>query len=274
MDINYNNVPLELKKLKQWVCVYSDSKIPMQATISKPADTTNPDTWTDFHTALSMVNLGIYSYLGFVFADDGIVGIDLDDIFQSDGKTFKPFAEDISKQLNTYAEYSKSGAGLHFFLKGDLPWIGKNNGQGVEIYKTERFFVMTGNVYKNEPILENQAKIDLLVSRYFEDREDQGVITPLDSQNRFNGFLCGPRWKAPEKGSHRIHIKPDFQKIKAGNRNQSLLSIGGQLISVGATNKDAYKLLSILNQKYCVPPLAQSEIQSICGRLYKYKRRR
>ena len=76
--IHYENIPVELKRLNQWVCTRSDSKVPMKAFENEAASSTNPQTWATFDIANNAVSKGFYDYCGFVFADNGYVGIDID----------------------------------------------------------------------------------------------------------------------------------------------------------------------------------------------------
>lgn len=73
----YENIPAELKKLNQWVCTRGNSKVPMKAWENEAASSTNPQTWADFDTAHKSVSDGHYDYCGFVFNDNGFVGVDM-----------------------------------------------------------------------------------------------------------------------------------------------------------------------------------------------------
>ena len=77
--MNLNNIPQELMLLPQWVCTKGDSKMPIDALYGTPASSTNPQTWSHFPTAKGRVELGIFDHVGFVFNDNGIVGVDIDD---------------------------------------------------------------------------------------------------------------------------------------------------------------------------------------------------
>ena len=83
--VYYDNIPEELKKLDQWVCANDGSKVPMKAWENEAASSTNPETWSDFETALESYNQHYYDYCGFVFADNGYVGIDIDEGYDEDG---------------------------------------------------------------------------------------------------------------------------------------------------------------------------------------------
>ena len=115
--INYDNIPEELRQLRQWVCANANSKIPMQATCIYPASSTNPATWSSFEDAVSAVMNGWYDYIGFVFADNGIVGIDIDEGFTPEGYV-SPLAIDVVNKCCSYTEQSRSKRGFHIFVKG------------------------------------------------------------------------------------------------------------------------------------------------------------
>ena len=123
---HYENVPEDLKVLPQWVCTRGESKVPMCAYENQAASAVTPETWSPFEVALEAVQDGRYDYCGFVFADNGIVGIDIDCGFDEDG-FLSSVATDIIGQCKSYTEKSKSGRGFHILLRGDLPFKGKNN---------------------------------------------------------------------------------------------------------------------------------------------------
>ena len=79
---DYSKIPEELKNMNQWVCAWDNSKIPMKAFEKKGASSTAPDTWSSFEQAEWAVENGYYDNLGFVFADNGLVGIDIDAGFE------------------------------------------------------------------------------------------------------------------------------------------------------------------------------------------------
>lgn len=262
--INYNNIPEELRRLKQWVCVSANSKAPQKALTFYPASTVNPATWSTFEDALLSVRMGFHDYIGFVFNDNGIVGIDLDDAFNDIGAS--PTANDIlEKCYGTYVEYSKSGCGLHLFVKGDIPFKGKNNLAGVEIYKTGRFFIMTGDILGDSfPLKHYQGALDYIVDKYFpETREKKSTtVTPR---------IYNPEWECP-KGSKRVRIKPSYPTIPDGCRNICLTSLAGMMHSIGYTKGQIYRELQYANDTACQPPLHDSELRAICNSVTKYRR--
>ena len=262
--INYANIPEELRRLNQWVCANEGSKVPMQANRPYAASSTNPDTWASFEDALWAVENGYYDYLGFVFNDNGIVGIDIDDGYIAPG-CLTPLAEDLLTQMFTYTERSRSGRGFHIFIRGDIPFKGKNNLAGLEIYKSARFFIMTGDaVDRARKIHEGQAVLDYILEKYFpETREKKSAtVTPR---------IYNPEWDCP-KGSRRVKIRPNYPRIPDGCRNICLTSLAGMMHSQGYTKAQIYRELQYANDTACDPPLPLGELMSICNSVTRYQR--
>lgn len=275
--MRYDNIPEELRRLNQWVCANDDSKVPMQANRPYAASSTNPATWASFEDALWAVEHGYYDHLGFVFNDNGIVGIDLDDaigtmeVCQLGAEEAKQvpalstLAIEIFSLCCSYTEVSKSGKGLHIFVKGDIPFKGKNNLKGVEIYKTGRFFIMTGDTAGVIPnIVSNQAALDTIVAKYFpETREPKTTkVAPR---------IYNPEWECP-KGSKRVRVKPHYPTIPDGCRNICLTSLAGMMHSIGYTKGQIYRELQYANNTACNPPLCDAELRAICNSVTRYRR--
>ena len=260
--MNLNNIPDELKRLNQWVGVGIDSKCPMRVDTLFAASSTNPDTWGCFDDAKESVERGELTYLGFVFNDNGIVGIDIDDGFDEDG-FMSELAADIIGECKSYTEKSKSGRGFHILLRGELPFKGKNNLKGVEIYKTARFFIMTGDTVLYRNIVENQEAIDYIVDKYFPDMREGG------SDRTANPRIYTPQWERP---AEKISLRPVYYPIPDGTRNISLTSIAGQWHNMGYSREDIYRELLYVNSVACQPPLDTNEIQCIVNSVTKYKR--
>ena len=262
--INYDNIPVELRQLRQWVCADGDSKIPMQALGFGTASSTNPSTWSSFEDAVLAVNLGFHDYIGFVFNDNGIVGIDIDDGYTPEGD-MSQLALDILGNCYSYTERSKSGRGFHVFVKGDVPFKGKNNLAGVEVYKTARFFIMTGDVmWDRLDVLQNQGALDYIVGKYFpETREPR--------KTSFTPRVYNPVWECP-KGCKRVRIKPHYPTIPDGCRNICLTSLAGMMHSIGYSKGQIYRELQYANSTACKPPLDDGELRSICNSVTRYQR--
>lgn len=260
--MSYLNIPAELRKEKAWVNVWDSSKVPMQATVRKAASSSNPDTWSNYIDAERNVQHGYYDGLGYVFHDTGIVGIDIDDGF-ADG-LLNPLAADIIGHCRSYTEKSRSGRGVHILLRGDLPFKGKNNREAVEIYKSNRYFIMTGKVLIYKEIIKNQAAIDYVVEKYFPDVAKENNV-PTN-----NARIYSPIYRRPENG--KLALRPEYPPITPGSRNLSLTSLAGQLHNQGYTKAEIYKELLYANQQACRPPLPQSEVELIVNSVTRYRR--
>lgn len=261
--MSYLNIPAELREEKAWVNVWNSSKVPMQSTIRKAASASNPDTWSTFEDAVSAVEQGVYDGIGYVFCDDGIVGIDIDDGYDKDG-LLNPLAADIIGHCQSYTEKSRSGRGVHILLRGNLPFKGKNNRKAVEIYKSNRFFIMTGKVLIYKEIIENQAAIDYVVEKYFPD------VAKDNNASINNARIYSPIYRRPENG--KLALRPEYPPITPGSRNLSLTSLAGQLHNQGYTKAEIYKELLYANQQACRPPLPQSEVELIVNSVTRYRR--
>lgn len=260
--MNLNNIPEELKKLPQWVCTRHDSKIPMRAGTPYPASSTDAWSWSEFEVAKDAVEKGFYDYVGFVFNDNSIVGIDIDDGYTEDG-FMSELAADIIGKCESYTEKSKSGRGFHILLKGELPFKGKNNLKGVEIYKTARYFIMTGDTILYHNIVESQEAINYIVEKYFPDMREGA------SERTTSNRIYSPIWKKPVE---KINLRPVYYPIPDGTRNISLTSIAGQWHTMGYGKEDIYRELLYVNSVACQPPLDINEIQSIVNSVTRYKR--
>lgn len=259
----YENIPEEIASLDQWVCTRSDSKVPMKSFENEAASSTNPATWSDFSTAHEAVEKGYYDYCGFVFNDNGIVGIDIDEGYDDEG-FLSVIAADIIGKCHSYTEKSKSGTGFHILLRGDLPFKGKNNLAGVEIYKTARYFIMTGDVLLYPEIIDNQEAIDYVVSKYFPETREG------NQQKEIASRIYSPIWEMPEDG--RIKLRPVYPRIPDGSRNICLTSLAGMLHNQGYSKAQIYEELLYANAVACDPPLGRNEIQTICNSVTRYKR--
>lgn len=261
--MNLQNIPEEIKSLKQWVGVSADSKIPMKLFSPYAASSTNPATWGSFVGVERAMELNAIAYPGFVFNDNGIVGVDIDDGYDEEG-FLSPLAVDIIGKCKSYTEKSKSGRGFHILLKGDLPFKGKNNRNGVEIYKTARYFIMTGDVMLYDTIIDNQEAIDYIVDKYFPEMRA--------SENKaFNPKIYTPIWDKPMIDG-RIKLRPVYPLIPDGCRNICLTSLAGMLYNQGYSPQAIYDELTYCNTVACEPMLPDGEVVTIVNSVTRYKR--
>ena len=259
----FENIPPEMKSLKQWVLVSRDSKVPMNPNSGFSASSSNPGTWGSFDICRGLVGMGEADNIGFVFHDNGLVGIDIDTGWDADG-LLSPECADILKHCRSYTEKSRSGRGFHVILKGELPFKGKNNQQGVEIYRTGRYFITTGDVLLFRDIVENQEVIDYVVETYFADTTKEG------EEKTRSPRVYSPEWELPQNG--RVKLRPAYPAIPQGCRNLSMCSLAGAMHTVGYSPEQIYRELCYANRTACQPVLHESEIEGIVRSITRYER--
>ena len=147
---------------------------------------------------------------------------------------------------------------------GDIPFKGKNNLAGIEIYKTARFFIMTGETLEFKHLVCNQVALDAIVEKYFpETRERKSTtVTPR---------IYSPEWDH-SKGSKRVKVRPNYPVIPDGCRNICLTSLAGMMHSIGYTKGQIYRELQYANNTACNPPLLDCELKTICNSVTRYQR--
>jgi len=168
MSDNYYQIPAEIQAYAQWIVWKLEdregtkpTKVPYSATTGRMASVTDPSTWATFEQAVACAEAQnmMYSGIGFVFTEtDPFAGVDLDDT-KGDESALRTQLK-IFEMFNSYAERSPSGTGLHIICRGHIP-NGRRRGS-VELYSSDRFFTMTGDVYLNAPVRECQTLVSTL----------------------------------------------------------------------------------------------------------------
>lgn len=170
------NIPMEMKGYEQWVCWrYEESdtgkptKVPYSALTSQHANVNDPLTWCHFESACRALHSGWWNGIGFVLTENDPYGfIDLDQPKSPNGEILPQNEFDIAHNrqqkiyevFDSYAELSPSGNGLHIIVKGNLKNGRKRS--SVEIYSSQRFMTMTGNVFRNAPINDHSTQLNSL----------------------------------------------------------------------------------------------------------------
>lgn len=150
----YAAIPREMKQLPNWICwkAVPDEKahngikkIPINPRTGEAASSTGAGTWADYQTALKAS--ARFSGIAFVFTNSPYFGVDLDDMPEdiadyTEGGADNRIAEFVH-ELQSYAEYSQSGKGIHIICRGTLP-PGRRKAKQYEMYETGRYFIMSG----------------------------------------------------------------------------------------------------------------------------------
>jgi hypothetical protein len=184
-------IPAELRSLPQWVLAGAD-KVPLTLRDGKLVATsaTRPSEWMDFATAAQAawdrrdvvtthvtkedVTVQRVGYdLGFVLHEaDPFSCIDLD-VKDAETHPSKPelwttpddFQRFVSiiDTFGSYTERSRSGKGIHVWVKGN---IGRGfRRDGVEVYSQERYIICTGDVYVDAPVRHQEQVLQNMVAR-------------------------------------------------------------------------------------------------------------
>ena len=186
---NYNNIPEELKELRQWVAYKlvprrngKMGKVPKNPFTGENAKSNDPDTWGTFDSAVTAVDLYDLDGVG-IQLGNGLHGIDLDGVVTDTGYT--PEATDIIKTMNSNTELSPSGTGVHILAYGPLPKSGKTKltkTTEIEMYDSGRFFTVTGNALINENKIMQRTKEAAEVHEKYMKPQGEGRGTSSEPQ--------------------------------------------------------------------------------------------
>lgn len=140
----FDNIPKEMRKLPQWVCfdINADGqKIPYIPGTDSQASSNRPTEWRSFRAACEDVKTGKRPHIGFCFAShNNLTFVDLDDISDDE-------QADVLEKLDSYAQRSVSGKGVHVICCGTFRGPGKHpKSPHAGIFKEGRFCLMTGDV--------------------------------------------------------------------------------------------------------------------------------
>ena len=161
------------------------------------ASVNDRSTWGSFKEAMLYVNDKKAIGIGFVLGD-GFVGIDMDTCINKESGAISEEALENISILDSYTEISKSGMGTHTIIKAtdiNLPFnkkkmkpngisrldvdiktgevrLDKNDNPKyknpeIEIYHKNRYFILTGNVYKDYfEVNERSHKLREIINKY------------------------------------------------------------------------------------------------------------
>lgn len=188
---NYDQIPQEIRDLKQWGLFklkwvperQKNTKIPYNAINGEKAQSNNADTWTTFDQARAELELNKdFDGLSFFFAN-GYAGIDIDHVEDDilryrQGDYEENIVAEFMNATRSYTEISQSGTGIHIIIKGEIPGSRrrKNN---IEMYDNGRFFALTGNSFGSSKTI-SKANINALYDRYLAEKKIVPLRTSTD----------------------------------------------------------------------------------------------
>lgn len=122
---------------------------------------------------------------------EGICGIDLDHCIDPETGKVNVEALRIVDMLDSYAELSPSGTGIHILIRGEMPFTGRQGSRDaalqIEMYSEYRFLTITGIAINDLPIADRTKEIKELADQYFPstgpNKEPGTASVPLDPDN-------------------------------------------------------------------------------------------
>lgn len=229
--MSWDNIPVEMKSMPHWVCWRmgargsgKPTKQPFQALNGKMAKSDDPSTWCTFDQAVIGMQRYSMAGIGFMFGGSGLVGIDVDDCRDPETGEMTAEIRHIIETIDSYTEYSQSGAGLHVICRGRLP-EGRRRKGPFEMYDTGRYFVMTGRLFDDAhcTIEDRQAQLEEIHQLYVaeekkpsERRERSHDTVSLDDSDLIkkamgakNGQTFARLWSGDISG-HQSHSEADL----------------------------------------------------------------
>lgn len=194
LPVQLMNIPDGLKAINRWLLwryiakrrpdgSTHWAKVPFQPT-GREARSNDQSTWVSYADAVDALILGDFDGLGFVFvADDDLAGIDLDDCIDPSTGEMSETAQELLERVDGYAEVSPSGTGIKLFTRAPLARAHKDNSKGIELYKTGRYFTVTGHAVNGHAALPAETQdLGWFVAKHFGEREaGRAASTPADA---------------------------------------------------------------------------------------------
>lgn len=188
----FDQIPLEMKTFKQFVVwrfeevesAFKPTKVPYTALTGKMASVSDAATWCSFDDAVRTLaaHPTWYDGLGFVLTPNDPFGfIDLDKPANEDGSLDQTALDrqlKIYNEFDSYAERSPSGEGLHIIVRGGIP-AGRKRSK-IEVYSSGRYMTMTGNVFRDAPIVDYHEMFNALFEQMGEGKSAQAFYAGLE----------------------------------------------------------------------------------------------
>lgn len=160
MNVQFDNLPAELKPLQNWVCwkFENGTKVPYNARNLRKAKSNDPKTWTDFDQAKEALerHSKIFDGIGFNPGEKYVV-LDFDDV-KNDGE-LAPETLKALRGAGTYCEYSPSGNGIRMvfryadggeYLNEPQTQVNFHGMTKAELWTAGKYATLTGNLVAPE----------------------------------------------------------------------------------------------------------------------------
>ena len=169
--------PQALKESRRWVC-FNAAKTPINPATGQNAKPNDPATWGTLEAAQAAVSRFGLRGVG-VLLGDGLCGIDIDHCRDPDTGVLSDMAREIIDGMQTYAEESPSGTGVHLLFTGQKPaGACRKSSIGLEMYDGGRYFTVTGKALNDLAIEERTAQCAAVHAKYLAKPEAPWVPAP------------------------------------------------------------------------------------------------
>jgi len=244
----WERIPEELRYVPKW-CIAAPDKSPF-TTGGQRASVTAPSTWSDWYSAsLTAAQWGGGAGIGFILSeDDPFTCIDLDVKDDTSPEQIERFWK-IVQAFDSYTERSRSGKGLHIWVKGKVGTGCRRD--GVEVYSGQRFMICTGDAVLSKPVEHRQELLDLLVAEiraaaqtnHIELVEQEEKVTDEELWQKAADASNGDKFRALWLG--------DWQAMQYPSQSEADLSLLSMLCFYTRSNEQVRRLfrLSGLGQR-------------------------
>lgn len=169
--------PQALKEDRRWVC-FDAQKHPIDPATGQNAKPNNPATWGTLEAAQAAASRYGLRGVG-VLLGQGLCGIDIDHCRDPDTGVLSDMAREIIAGMQTYAEESPSGTGVHLLFTGQKPaGACRKSSIGLEMYDGGRYFTVTGKALNDLAIEERTAQCAAVHAKYLSKPETPRVPAP------------------------------------------------------------------------------------------------
>jgi putative DNA primase/helicase len=211
--LRLDTLPNQLKRGRQHVVwkpeLRRDQKIgkPPYHPRGYRASSKKPTSWGTYSEVVHAYQQGGYAGIGYMLTK-GILFVDLDHCRIPTTGVLSKEAQEVVRQLDSYAEASPTGTGVHIYLFGTLDLLAhrfSHHGLHIEVYQTDRYTTLTGIHLPETPtVLQPRADVlrDLL-QIWQQEQEENAPALPAETQP-IRGRIA-PHSRLIPRGAARPH---------------------------------------------------------------------
>lgn len=264
---NWARLPAELRVRRQWLLsrgTYTD-KAPLSIDAHGRlynASSTEPMQWLDFDTAAAYAHThGLL--IGYVLhEDDEFTCIDFDvcdaETQAAKGEPYDPSKHttqesrnwfwQLVQQFDSYTEFSRSGKGLHIWIKGKIPSGIKKN--SIEIYSNARFIICTGAPVWDRPIRDQQAYLEFVAAQVGGAQRFTFELSEV-AQVEDDQTILNRAYEADNGHKFRELWEGKWRELSYPSQSEADLSLMSMLTFYSKSNEQCRRLfrLSMLGQR-------------------------